>query len=276
MDLHVHPIPVDPHNVHPPPPHEALMQHEHTIGFVAPKGSGKTTTMCNLLLFNAGYFHTILVFGPTIKNDDKWQFIKQQRLLGENTDLKEFLLQIRKKNDTDDPTVVVAPPPYEMERQLRHDEDVPDDDTFTGKIPESHFMTEYDESKLAEVLNEQQQMIDFLEAHGKSRHLANRILLLFDDLVGSSLFSNKRQNLFKILNTIHRHLSVSIWMVTQAYKEVPKTVRTQYSGLVLFEIPNEQELLMVYAEHPMGLKKGAWMEVYKHAVADEYSFLYIK
>jgi len=36
-----------------------------------------------------------------------------------------------------------------------------------------------------------------------------------DDLVGSKLFSGKRNNPFKMLNTNHRHYSASILMCSQ-------------------------------------------------------------
>jgi len=38
---------------------------------------------------------------------------------------------------------------------------------------------------------------------------------VFDDLVGSSLFSAKKDNPFKKLNSNHRHYSASLLMVTQ-------------------------------------------------------------
>jgi len=41
------------------------------MGLIAPKGAGKTTVICNLLEFYKGYFHTILVFSPTILSDEK-------------------------------------------------------------------------------------------------------------------------------------------------------------------------------------------------------------
>lgn len=43
---------------------------------------------------------------------------------------------------------------------------------------------------------------------------------LLVDLVGSSLFSNARNNVFKGLNTRHRHYSCSMLMVSQGYKYI--------------------------------------------------------
>ncbi len=72
--LVVKPIPVPKGCDHPPPPNEALPKHEFTIGIIAPKGSGKTTVIANLLKFYKHYFHTILVFSPSVASDEKWDW----------------------------------------------------------------------------------------------------------------------------------------------------------------------------------------------------------
>ena len=66
--LKIKPIPVPKGHIHPPVPNDVLPQHEFTLGIIAPKGSGKTTTICNVLNFYKDYFHTILVFSPTIES----------------------------------------------------------------------------------------------------------------------------------------------------------------------------------------------------------------
>ena len=105
-----------------------------------------------------------------------------------------------------------------------------------ARIPEECFYSMYDEDTLQEIMDEQMRMVKLLKKCGKSKHLANRILIVFDDLVGSSLFSNRKDNPFKKLNSNHRHYSASLLMVTQAFKEIPKTVRTNFSCLIIFEV----------------------------------------
>lgn len=144
-----------------------------------------------------------------------------------------------------------------------------------GRIPEDCFYTEYNEDTLREVMEEQNKMVTLLSEHGKSKHLANRILFIFDDLVGSSLFSGKKSNPFKTLNTNHRHYSASLLMVTQAYKEIPKTMRTQFSCLIVFEIPNNREVMVIYEENPMSLKIDQWYQVYEHSVDGDHNFMFI-
>lgn len=265
MSLEIKAIPVSGVD-HPRPPSDVLPRHEFSMGFIAPKGSGKTTALMNILKFYKGYFHDIIIFSPTVKNDEKWEWIKKQKLLAENKPLKRWIQE--EKNKQENPDGLVQRPKKEHEL----DEFLSDYDPY---IQESHFLTDYDEGTLQAIMNEQQKLIDILHDFGKTKHLANRVMIVFDDLVGSSLFSGKKKNPFKTLNTNHRHYSTSIIMVSQAYKEIPKTVRTQFSCLVVFEIPNESEIKAIYEENPMNLGFDRWMELYTEATSGEHDFMYI-
>jgi hypothetical protein len=64
-------------------------------------------------------------------------------------------------------------------------------------------------------------------------------------------------------------------LCSQAYKEIPKTVRTNLSCLVIFEIPSEKEVEVIYEENSLYMKRKDWQEAYQHAVEDDHSFLYI-
>jgi hypothetical protein len=258
--LHVKPVPVPVYAHHPNVPHAGVLpQHEFTAGLIAPKGSGKTTLIANLLDFYKGYFHQITVFSPTLHSDEKWEYIRRRPLLGENKALTKFL----EKHNLNDNPIVGKPNVVESNTH------------FDPHIPADMFMTEYTETTLMDMMNEQMQIIEALEKLGGSKHLANRWLIIFDDLVGSTLFGNQRQNPFKRLNTNHRHHSASILMVSQAYKEIPKTVRTQFTCLMCFEVPNESEVRVIYEENPVGLSRERWDQVYKYCTEDDYAFMYI-
>ena len=241
-----------------------LPDHEFTMGLIAPKGAGKTTLICNLLKFYKGYFHTILVFSPTILSDEKWDWVKGQKLLSENLPLKKWLkAKAEKRRYTN---AMVGDPPVDI--TLESEE-------FTGYIPEKHFYSDYDDETFMEIMEEQKTMIDTLKGHGLPKYYANRILIIFDDLVGSSLFSGTRGSYFKGVNTRHRHYSASFIMVSQGYKEVPKTIRTNWTCLIVFEIGNEKEVGVIYEEFAMGLKLANWLTLYKFATEEEHDFLFI-
>jgi energy-coupling factor transporter ATP-binding protein EcfA2 len=276
--LKIKPIPVPLGNRHPESPNEVLPNHEFTMGIIAPKGSGKTTLMCNILQFYKHYFHTIIIFSPTINNDDKWDFMKTQDLLIENKPLKAWAKKMLEK--TQDKNQVVSPPPVNPGNIDINDvagnggKKRSKDDKFDGRIPESCFYTEYNEASLIKIFDQQQEMIDMLKANKQPKYLANRIMILFDDMVGSNLFSSARGNFFKKLNSNHRHWSTSIMMVSQGYKEIPKTPRCNWTCIILFEIWNDAELECIYDENPMGMTKDQWMVAYKFATRDDYSFLF--
>lgn len=236
--LVVKPIPVPSQYHHPVPPSEQLPSHEFTLGLIAPKGAGKTTVICNLLHFYKNYFHTILVFSPTINSDEKWDWIKNQKLLVENHALKNWIKKMSEQQD-EDKIVQAAPLGHELEGLVNQRE------SFTGIIPEEHFFDTYQDDKFMEIMEEQMSMIKLLKKHGEPKYLANRILIIFDDLVGSSLFSGTRGSYFKGINTRHRHYSSSFIMVSQGYKEIPKTIRTNWTCLIVFEIGNEREVQVV-------------------------------
>lgn len=267
--LLVKPIPVPASSHHPPPPNDVLPKHEFTIGIIAPKGSGKTTVIANLLHFYKNYFHTILIFSPTVASDEKWDWVKDQKLLIENKPLQNWIKQLTQKEEDPRKVVQNRPVSTQMEDLAKRDPD------FDGRIPEECFFSEYDEETLADIMDQQMSIVKLLKKHNKTKHLANRILIVFDDLVGSSLFSGKKDNPFKRLNTNHRHYSISMLMVTQAYKEIPKTVRTQFSCVIVFEIANEKELEVIFEENPMNLKRDDWMELYQHATEGDHDFMFI-
>lgn len=238
-DLKVKPIPVPKHVMHPPAPHDVLPKHEFTMGIIAPKGAGKTTTICNLLMFYKKYFHNIIVFSPTVASDEKWDYVKTLELLSQNEKLQKWV-KMKGKGDGENKVV------QSIDRDGAFDGLVnPYSESFDGKIGEDCFIDIYDESVLETLMSEQMNIVKLLKKHGQTKFLANRILIIFDDLVGSSLFSGTRNNPFKGLNTRHRHYSCSMLMVSQGYKEIPKTVRTNWSCLMIFEIPNEKELEVV-------------------------------
>lgn len=269
MKLEVKPIPVPLGFNHPDTPGNILPRHEFSMGIIAPKGSGKTTVIANLLKFYKGYFHTILVFSPTVASDEKWDWVKRQQLLGENKPLKKWLKLMAHKKEEENAVI-----------QHSVNTDGIEADVDLGKmtdfrIPEECFYSEYDEDTLADIMEEQMRMVKLLKKAGQSKHLANRLLIVFDDLVGSSLFSAKKDNPFKKLNSNHRHYSASLLMVTQAYKEIPKTVRTNFSCLIIFEIPNEKEIEVIFEENPNYLKHDEWMELYEYATNGDHDFLFI-
>lgn len=219
-----------------------------SLGLISPRGSGKTTLLINLLInpdFYKEKFNKVIIFSPTFYNDEKWNMIFKTPILTENKKLNKF---INKKD------------------KIKID-DEEDEEKYNPYIEKDDIYTDYTDAYLGEILKYQNSVIKSL---GKS--YADSILMIFDDLVGSNLFKSK---LFLKLNANLRHLKISLVMVSQAYKIIPKTIRTNLSGLVLFDIPNEKEIEVIYEENPVGLSKKNWLKVYRQITTPDYSFLFI-
>lgn len=237
------------------------------ILILAPKGSGKTTLICNLLMFYKGYFHNIFIFSPSIKSDEKWDYIKGQKLLVENTKLKAWMAAQQQRHFDDN--MIVSRPPVNLESK-----GITVDGDFDPYIPEENFISVYDPEYLKELMIKQQQTVDFLKDNGKTKHLSNRMLFIFDDPIGSGLFDRNARNPYKQFSTIHRHLNISSICVSQGYKEIPKTIRSNFTCMIIFEISNDSELQEIYKENTIGCKEHEWLEIYKHCTEPAYGFMF--
>ncbi len=238
--LEVIPIPVPPGSDHPPPPHGhgLLPIHEFTMGLIAPKGKGKTTTIINLLEFYKGYFHRVAILSPTIKSDVKWKYAMKLEVLVENKPLKNW---IEKHKQNHDDKLVVHPVPIDKVFGA-----LMDDEPFKPQIPEESFFHGNEVvNAIKKLLDDNKKIVDLLDEYGQLKTMADRILIVADDQVGSDLFVGPLKKYFVGANTRHRHHSASIIMVSQGYKEIPKTIRTGWTCLLIYKIGNMKELEVV-------------------------------
>ena len=314
VSLKVKPIKEPAGAQHPDPRHSVLPTHEFSMLIIAPRGSGKTTLILNLISdFYRGYFHSIKVFSPTMAGDAKWETIRKMRgILAENRHHKELETKSAKGKggaskgassseseseeeedrapghqysyktawhslfaSTKPPAVAVSGNADDMQLAARTSKKTAGGKKFTGRIPHGCFHTDYDEDSLQHIMDETMASIRRFKKAGMTKHKADRQLLIFDDLVGSNLFSAKKNNPFRRLNTTLRHYSTSAIMVSQGYKEIPKTVRINASVLILFDIANQAELQSIYEENNAGLTKEEWFRIYRLCTAEPFNFMMI-
>lgn len=262
-------VPVPTGCDHPEPPHPELPKHEFTMGLIAPKGSGKTTTMINLLRLYKGYFHRIIIYSPSISSDEKWGWLKKQDLLARNHKLEETLKALKQIEDYSN-TLVARPKKSGLLQQL-----IDEQGAFDPKIPPEDFVEESTDRTMERVMDKNRQMIDFLDEKGYPKYIANRLLIICDDQVGSDIFCGDRKKDFVGRNTRHRHYGASLMIVTQGYKEIPKTIRTNWTCLLLYEVGNQREVDVIFEEFTMGLDREPWNAIYKYCVKDRFCFMYL-
>jgi hypothetical protein len=123
--------------------------------------------IANLLSFYKNYFHSIVVFSPTIASDEKWDFVKGLELLTDNVALKKWLNSL--EDEMDENTVVEKRKKGHALQGL-----VNPNPLLDKKVPEENFHVVYDDQMLQEMVDEQMTMVTMLKKFGKSKHLANR------------------------------------------------------------------------------------------------------
>lgn len=276
---------------HPPPKYKELPKHEHTMLIVAAPGSGKTNFICNLLLNHyKGYFHNVYVASPTVETDDKWEEVKKTKgVLSENPHKSKVVQMMEgggapmiQKMKTAQPLEKVMPAQLfpHLNREMKctlYGNIVKKDKTkeFDGKIPEENFVETLED--LLPLLKKQKDKITQLKklvGVEKAMSYSDRILVIADDQAGLFNQSNGKNPVVNFYFK-HRHHNCSVWTVTQAYKAIPKKIRTATDDLVLFEIGNQKELQDVYQDWEMGLTQDEWMSLYNYAVKEPFSFLFI-
>jgi hypothetical protein len=248
--------------------HAVIPQHPFRMLLIAPQGGGKTNFICNLILRQyKGYFNRIVVCSPTIDNDEKWELVKKTKgVLKENKKLKEILegQHERKRRKR---WKIVFDNEQTMKEQGKQDD-------FDGCIdPDDMFSSQ---SEIYPIIEHQQKVIEYLldNDHEEPRFLIDRILIILDDQAGLFKMSPSNNPLISFFLK-HRHSSTSLVFATQAYKAIPKSIRINFSCLVLFEIPNQTELEEIYEEYPDKLDADTWISLYWRIIEDQpFSFMY--
>lgn len=224
-------------------------RYPFSLLIIGSKGSSKSTTILSMLtnphIYNKK-FNDIYWVSPTIFNDEKkLEILTNSAILAENKKLIKLLKrQIKKKLDP-----------------LTNSSDI---EKFNPFIDEDNIMSSITPEKLQEIINEQNVII---KTYGKE--YANNILLILDDCLGSDIV---KSSAFKQLNTKLRHYKISVIFVSQAYYEIPKTVRLNASCLFIYETNNKKEIDNYYNENNCSLSFKDWISVYQYATKDPYNF----
>lgn len=140
---------------------------------------------------------------------------------------------------------------------------------------EKDLFEDYTEETLQKIMTDQDKVVAHLTKKDQDMTQADHLCLVFDDMVGSGLFNMKKNNAFKRLTVRRRHFCASVIGVVQAYKEFPRTSRTNSNVYILFRIDSEDELTSIYTDFPCGLDWMTWRAVYDYCTKDAFSFMMI-
>lgn len=135
-------------------------------------------------------------------------------------------------------------------------------------IDEKDIINDDDDSKLMEILQTQKKLIK-----EDSFNLVPHILIILDDMAQSRTFL--RSKALQELAFAATHAKISVWLTTQSYMQIPRNVRINAHGVLLFSGCKESEISRYEDEYgSQYLNKKQFTEMVKYAIAEPYSFLF--
>ena len=142
------------------------------------------------------------------------------------------------------------------------------------KLKSDHIIDNLDENaidKLNEIVDNNTAMI---EKDG-IKHTAekSKILIICDDCISEKVFI--KSNILMRLATAGRHALISTIICSQSYTKVPRVIRLQCQGLIIFPSSNDEIELLCEDLCPPGITKRNFLEMIKFATDERYSFLYV-
>jgi hypothetical protein len=236
MSLTIRPVKVKTHDqvVHP-----LLPTHPSLVAIVAPRKSGKTTLLINMLTRNdmfKGFFHQIHIFSPTIDLDPKWKIVSKhlpKEMLHNHFDEAEFSTLL---------------------------------DTIREKSKDSK----------REGKGGKEDEREHEERDSRDSKKKQNILFVFDDSASEKgLFSRNMTSPTIQAAFTSRHYNVSMWIVSQAYKAISPGFRNNVHHWIIFNTPNENEAKKMAEELSGPLNAKQFLRLLFDITSKPFHFLYI-
>jgi hypothetical protein len=144
------------------------------------------------------------------------------------------------------------------------------DDLFKEnlKIPEENFIKNMSEEWLQKLIEKQKN-----EVEKKGITKAKSICLIFDDILSKQKFL--RSNILKKLVCECRHYNISCIFNTQGYKSIPRVVRINCRGLILF--PSSLNEMIKFAEENClaNMSNKRFLKLIQYCTNEPYQFCFI-
>ena len=147
--------------------------------------------------------------------------------------------------------------------------DSPDDTVQDNlKIPRENFLKNWSEDSIEKILAKQE---DSIKKQGFLK--TKSICLIFDDVLSRPKFLNSKV-ILKLV-TACRHFNISCIFNTQSYKKLPRTVRLQARGIILF--PSSMSELVKFSEEQClpNMSNKAFLKKIQYITKDAYQFAFI-
>ena len=199
------------------PPNPNLLELPFSMLFIAPKGSGKTTTIHNLLVWYKNYFDKIFIFSPTIDIDYKWNKLVDKL-----------------------------------------------------HIPPEHCISKITDRKVSGLMNSIKGY-----NNGKKNKDKLKVLFVMDDCAESMRTFGKKSHYLNRLAFNHRHYNISHIIVSQSFKKLEPGIRSNATGIVLYNTDNIAERMKIIEELAGNIGKRDFEKLWIECVTKPYGFMYI-
>ena len=103
-------------------------------------------------------------------------------------------------------------------------------------------------------------------------------LLIFDDILGSGVISNKKTNLLNKIIANHRHLRANIFLALQSYTNgIPKNIRRIIKMFIIFKYSDTSEIKNFYQEIGSSIFSSfeEFELIYREITEDSHNFILI-
>ncbi len=136
-------------------------------------------------------------------------------------------------------------------------------------IPPENLFTSYKESEVRGLMR---QIKDF--NMGKANKDKIRCLFIFDDIV-EQLPKGKKVSSLNKLAMNHRHYNISHIIISQSFKKLDPVVRSNTTGMILFNTDNTAERMKIIEELAGNLGRKEFERLWYDVVKDKYAFMFI-
>ena len=139
------------------------------------------------------------------------------------------------------------------------------------QIPDSNIFTEYNDQEidaLYEILKENYN--EKMDNKEKPEH----ILFYFDDMTFGGQLKKKMNGVISKIMCNGRHLLLNTIITSQVYVDLPRCVREQLTGLIIFS-GTDRQLDTVIEEHNFLEDKKQFRKMYREVTNDPHSFLVV-
>ena len=266
------PFSIDPINikVNDVEVHPYLPSHPSLVAIVAPRKSGKTTLLVNMLTKDEMYkkfFHEVHIWSPTIKLDKKWEKVTKylpEEWIHSHFDDTEFMEIMDRIQDQ------IEGNEKEREKQKEEKNDMLKHNPVLVR-PSKTLKQRREDQKESLIEYERRK-----QEKEKKKKNPNRILFVFDDSAAEKgLFARNFSSPSMKAAFTSRHYGVSLWVVSQTYKAINTGFRNNIFHWILFNVPNEKEGERMAEELCGPLTTFQFKKLLKDVTAEPFQFLYV-